>query len=141
MMVATNMDTYLKLTGAAEITSDLTSQKSQEAMWEAYTPDVEIVEPPSLPHGGVHKGRENWLAMSNHMRSLWQQKVWIDEIYDLPDKDLIILASTMEWTANSTGKTVKFPAIEMLYFREARICKIEMFLQDTKLILDTLQSD
>jgi hypothetical protein len=140
-MATKNMETYLKLKEAAEITSDLTSKKSQEAMWDAYTPDVEIVEPPSLPHGGVHKGRENWLAMSNHMGSLWEQKVWIDHMFDLPDNDLIILASTMEWTAKATRKTVRFPAIEMLYFRDARICKIEMFLQDTKLILDTLLPD
>jgi SnoaL-like domain len=138
-MTTKNMETYLKLKESADMTTDLTSKKAQEAMWDAYTTDVEIVEPPSLPYGGVHKGRENWLKMSHEMRSLWQQKVWIDHIWELPDDDLIILGSTMEWTANATGKTVTFPAIEILYFRDARICKIEMFLQDTKLILDTLK--
>jgi SnoaL-like domain len=140
MMATSNMQTYLKLKEAADMTTDLTSKKAQEAMWDAYTTDVEVVEPPSLPYGGVHKGRENWLAMSKQMRSLWQQKVWIDHIWEQADDNLIILDSTMEWTANSTGKTVRFPAIEMLYFRDALICRIELFLQDTKLILDTLQA-
>ena len=140
-MPSRNMETYLKLKEAADMTVDLTSKKAQEAMWEAYTPDVEIVEPPSFPHGGVHKGRENWLAMSNQMRSMWQQKVWVDQIWDLPDNDLIILYTTMEFTSNATSKTARFPVVELLHFRDALICKIEMFFQDTKVILDTLEPD
>jgi hypothetical protein len=140
-MPSRNMETYLKLKDAANMVDDLTSEKAQKAMWDAYSPEFEIVEPPSLPTGGVHKGRDNWLKMSNLMRSLWQQKVWIDKTYDLPDQDLIILYSTMEWTSRETGKTARFPAVELLHFRDALICKIEMFFQDTKVILDTLEPD
>jgi hypothetical protein len=45
----------------------------------------------------------------------------------------------MEWTANATGRTARFPAVELLRFRDGRIAKVEMFLQDTKVILDTLE--
>ena len=133
------METYLKLKERAEFASDLTSEKSQQAMLEAFTPDFEIIEPPSLPQGGVHKGREAWLKMHGIMRSLWHQKVNVEHIWDVPEQDVIVLYSTMEWTANETGRTAEFPAVELLWFRDGLIAKVEMFLQDTKVILDTLE--
>lgn len=133
------MQTYLGLKEAAEFQDDLTSEKAQAAMLAAYTDDVEIVEPSSLPHHGVHKGKENWLKMQNHMRSLWQQKVFVNHIWEVPEDDLIVLHTTMEWTANATGKTATFPAVELLYFRDGLISRVELFLWDTKLCLDTLE--
>lgn len=140
-MPSRNMETYLKLKESAEFAEDLTSEKSQQAMLEAFTPDFEIVEPPSLPQGGVHKGRDAWLEMHGIMRSLWQQKVQVEHIWDVPEHDLIILYSNMEWTANATGRTVSFPAVELLHFRDGLIAKVEMFLQDSKVILDTLDGE
>jgi hypothetical protein len=133
-----NLETYQRLKDQAEFEADLTSEKSQQAMFEAFTPDFEIIEPPSLPQGGVHKGRDAWLKMHGIMRSLWQQKVLVEHTWDLPEDDIIVLYSTMEWTANATGRTARFPAVELLRFRDGRIAKVEMFLQDTKVILDTL---
>jgi ketosteroid isomerase-like protein len=138
-MTSPNLETYNQLKERAQFQKDLTSETSQQAMLDAFTDDFEIIEPPSLPYGGVHKGREDWLKMHATMRSLFQQKVWIEHIWDLPDEDLIILYSTMEWTANSTGRTVKFPAVELLHFRDHKIAQVELFLQDTKVILDTLE--
>lgn len=138
-MTSRNMETYNRLKEQAHFDQDLTAERSQQAMLEAFTEDFEIIEPPSLPYGGVHKGRDAWLKMQGTMRSLFQQKVWIDHIWDLPEEDLIVLYSTMEWTANSTGRTVKFPAVELLRFRDGRIAQVELFLQDTKVILDTLK--
>ena len=138
-MPSRNMETYNKLRNAAEFAKDLTSEQSQQAMLEAFTSDFEVVEPPSLPQGGVHKGIDKWQEMHHLMRSLWQQKVDVKEAWDVPEADLIVLYSEMEWTANATGKTVTFPAVELLHFRDAKIAKVEMFLQDSKVILDTLE--
>jgi ketosteroid isomerase-like protein len=140
-MPSRNMETYIKLTEQGEFEEDLTSERSQKSMLEAFTPDFEICEPPSLPHGGVHRGIDNWLQMHAHyMRSLWKQKVWPRRVWDLPDDDLIILHSEMEWTAHATGRSVRFPAVELLRFRDGKIAYVEMFLQDTKAILDTLDA-
>ncbi|MFI5046312.1 MAG: nuclear transport factor 2 family protein [Acidimicrobiia bacterium] len=137
-MVSRNMETYLKLKEGAEMESDLTSDRSRNAMLDAFTDDFEMVEPPMLPHGGVWKGKEEWTRMQGIMRKHWQQKVDIDKMWDLPDDDLIILYTTMEWTANDTGRVANFPCVELLYFRDALICRVEIFLFDTKLILDTI---
>lgn len=138
-MASKNMETYNRLRESAEMDKDLTSDKSRNAMLEAYTDDFEIVEPPSLPYGGVHKGKPAWIKMQQEMRALFDQKVFFDEIMDIPEHDCILLVSRMEWTAKSTGKEVKFPALELLRFRDGKICKIEMFLDDTKMIMDTLE--
>jgi uncharacterized protein len=140
-MASRNMETYNRLKNSAEFESDLTSEKSQKAMLDAFTPDFEIVEPPSLPHGGVWKGIDNWLKMHEDMRARWQQKVFVEHVWEVPEDDAIILYSTMEWTANATGRTARFPAVEVLRFRDGRVAKVEMFLQDTKVVLDTLEPE
>lgn len=137
--VSRNRETYQRLLAGAEVQHDLTSDRSQRAMLEAFAPDYELVEPPSLPHGGTYKGREEWLAMHEKMGSLWSQKVTPVHIWDVPDADLIVLYSEMEWTARQTGRTLRFPAVELLHFRDGLIRKVEIFMQDTKAVLDTLE--
>jgi hypothetical protein len=134
-----NLLAYRRMQQAAEFEDDITSDKSRQAMWDNFTPDYEIIEPPSLPHGGVYKGREEWAGMNAVMRSLWNQKVKPLHLWDVPDDDLIILYSEMEWTAKATGKTVTFPAVELLFYTDEKIRKVEMFLRDTQVILDTLE--
>ncbi len=140
-MASANYEAYKQLQASAEFEHDITSDRSRDAMWEAFTEDYVIIEPDSLPHGGVYKGREEWAKMNAKMRSLWAQSVTPVKVYDLPEEDLLILYSDMEWTANETGKKIRFNAVELLHFRDAKICKVEMFLPDTKAILDTLEPD
>jgi hypothetical protein len=133
------MQTYLRLTGQADFSEDLTSDTASNAMLAAATPDVEIHEPASLPQGGVHKGHDAWLELHHIMRSLWEQKVETVHVWDLPEDDVIVLYSMMDWTAKATGRQIRFPAVEVLTFRDGLICKVEIFHQDAKAVLDTLQ--
>jgi hypothetical protein len=137
-VASANLDAYHRLIAAAEFEHDITSDRSRDAMWEMFTEDYVIVEPASLPHGGVWQGRAEWAKMNARMRSLWAQTLKPVRILDVPEHDLIVLCTEMEWTAHSTGRRIQFPAVELLYFRDARICRVEMFLQDKKAILDTL---
>lgn len=133
-----NLLAYRRMQELADFEHDITSDQSRQAMWDNFTPDYEIVEPPSLPYGGVYTGRDEWAKMNEAMRALFAQSVKPLHVWDVPDDDLVILYSEMEFTAKSTGKSVTFPAIELLYYRDAKICRVEMFLQDTQVILDTL---
>ena len=138
-MTSRNMQTYLRLTGKADFSEDLTSDTASNAMLAAATPDVEIHEPASLPQGGVHKGYDAWLELHHIMRSLWEQKVETVHVWDLPEDDVIVLYSMMDWTAKATGRQIRFPAVEVLTFRDGLISKVEIFHQDAKAVLDTLQ--
>lgn len=137
-MPSRNLETFLRLREQADF-EDLTSDRSHKATLEAYAPDFEVVEPPSLPQGGVHKGRDAWLDMHGIMRSLWLQKAEVEHIWDIPEHDVIVLYTSMEWTAKETGRTARWPTVQVLTFRDGRVAKVEVFHQDTKVVLDTLE--
>jgi len=140
-MVSRNMAAYRRLHDQADFENDLNGDRSHQAMLAAFTDDFEIVEPASLPHGGSYKGLEEWARMSAKMKSIWDQSVKPTRVLDVPEHDLIVLCTDMEWTAKATGKTVRFPAVELLHFRDGQICRVEIFPSDTKAILDTLEAD
>lgn len=138
-MTSRNMQTYLKLSGQAGFDEDLTSDKSSDAIFSSAQPDVEIHEPASLPQGGVHKGIDAWRELHHTMRSLWDQKVQTLKVWDHPEDDIIILYSMMDWTAKATGRHIRFPCVEILTFRDGLIAKVEIYHQDAKAVLDTLE--
>ena len=139
-MASKNMETLLNLIGGADFKQDRTSPEFQQMMAEVFAPDIEVHEPPCLPHGGVHRGRENWFKVRATMMELWDQKLDVQNIWEVPDAGVIILNYMMDWTGKATGRSVRIPAIEVLTFRDGAIAKIEFFPQDAKLILDTLEA-
>jgi ketosteroid isomerase-like protein len=48
-------------------------------------------------------------------------------IYEDAEKNVIILNYLMNWTAKSTGRNFRMPAIEVLTFRDAKIAKLEFY--------------
>jgi ketosteroid isomerase-like protein len=133
------METYLKLTGQAGFDQDLTSDQASEAIFASAHPDVEIHEPASLPQGGVHKGIDAWKQLHHTMRALWEQKVETLKVWDIPEDDVIVLYSMMDWTAKATGRHIRFPCMELLTFKDGLIVKVEIYHQDAKAVLDTLE--
>jgi ketosteroid isomerase-like protein len=132
------METLLKLMGGAKFNEDRASTEYEKRMSEVFAADIEVHEPPCLPHGGVHKGRENWLKVRRTMMSLWDQKLEVLHIWEVPDADVIMLNYMMDWTARETGRNFRIPAIEVLTFRDGKIAKIEFYPRDAKAMLDTL---
>ena len=140
-MASPNIEAYERMCANADFSADITSERSRRAMLQAFTSDFVIVVPPSLPHGGVWNGRDEWLKMNQMMASLWDAKNLPQRLWDVPDEDIVVLYSYKEWTARATGTRLRFPAVEVLHFREAKICRVEMFVQDTKAILDALKPE
>ncbi len=139
-MASRNMEALLTLLGEGEFKVDRASAEFQRMMAEIFDQDIEVHEPPCLPHGGVHHGRDNWFKVRRIMMETWEQKVDILHIWEVPDQEVIVLNYRFEWTARSTGRSVRFPAIEVLTWRDGSIVKVEFYPQDAKLILDTLQT-
>ena len=135
--MSNNMDILRKLMGGSQF-KDRTSDEFKRAMAEVFASDIEVHEPECLPYGGVHRGRENWLNIRETMMSLWEQKLDVLHMWDLPEDDVIIMNYMMEWTARSTGLTFRQPAIEVLTFKNGQIVKVEFYPQDAKAMVDTL---
>ena len=137
-MASQNMETLLKLMGGAKFTEDRASAEFEQRMSEVFAADIEVHEPPCLPHGGVHQGRENWLQVRQTMMSLWEQKMDVLNIWEVPEADVIMLNYQMNWTSRETGRSFDMPAVEVLTFRDGAIAKIEFYPRDAKAMLDTL---
>jgi hypothetical protein len=136
-----NVEAYERMCANADFSTDITNERSRHAMLQAFTADFVIVVPPSLPHGGIWNGRDEWLKMNEMMASLWDAKNFPQRLWDVPEDDIVVLYSNKEWTARASGIRLTFPAVEILYFRETKICRVEMFVQDTKAILDALEPE
>jgi ketosteroid isomerase-like protein len=138
-MESANLKTLKNL--FSKIESELTSDEFQQTVIEAINEDVVFVQPPSLPHGGVHNGLAGWKTMHSRLSENWKMKATIERYWDLPDEDLVFMYVQMEWMAHSTGKVAKMPALEQVRFRDGKISAAEIFVQDTKAVLDTLEAD
>lgn len=117
---------------------DALAAESTAASWtELFSPGVTLVEPPSLPHGGVHVGLEAFAEVQAKMRELWQQRI-LDAEYWQCAPDRVALRILIEWTATATGKSVTLPMIDLIEFGAGAITRVEAFLFDTAALLATL---
>lgn len=111
-MPSRTIETLLRLAGEADY-ADLTSEQANRAAIGAYSPEFVLVEPPSLPQAGTFRGREEWRAMHDKMRSLGQQRLTVEKRWDVPSENVVVMRTTMEWTANATGRSAAWPTIEL----------------------------
>lgn len=140
-MTSKNMETLQAMIGGGndEFNKDRTSEAYEQRMIQFFHPDIEVHEPPCLPHGGVHKGRETWLSVRRIMMDHWEQKLDILHIYEDTDANVIMLNYMMDWTAKNTGKSFRMPAIEVLTFKDGLIAKVEFYPQDAKAMAESLE--
>jgi ketosteroid isomerase-like protein len=108
-----------------------------ERQLDVFDPEVTIVEPLSLPHGGRHRGVEAYRSLQEHMRALWEQRIESAEYWPCaPDR--VALRIVIRWTARATGRSVVLPMIDMIKFRDGKIIEVEAFVQDTQGLIETL---
>jgi ketosteroid isomerase-like protein len=131
------MEILQNLMGGTQF-KDRTSEDFQKKMAEVFALDVEVHEPECLPHGGVHKGRDNWLQVRRTMMELWDQKIDVLDMWEVPESDVIINHYMLDWTAKSTGRNVRQLAVEVIHFRDGQISRVEFYAHDAKALLDSL---
>jgi SnoaL-like domain len=105
------------------------------ALQRCVHPEIEVVEPPSLPHGGRWKGREGLREMMETRQSVWDNTFDGFEYWDVGDA--VIVYQIVTARAKSTGKTASFPAVRIHKFRDGKLSYLEI-VNDTKAFLDTL---
>jgi ketosteroid isomerase-like protein len=111
--------------------------RTTERQLDVFDPDVTIIEPLSLPHGGRHRGIEEYRSLQEHMRALWEQRIESTEFWQCAD-DRVTLRIVIRWTARATGRSVVLPMIDLIKIRDGKIIEVEAFVQDTKTLIDTL---
>lgn len=117
---------------------DAMGRQSTIESWTAlFSRSVVLVEPPSLPHGGVHEGLEAFGKVQAGMAALWGQRI-VDAAYWQCAADRVTLRIVIEWTAHATGKSVTLPMIDLIEFGDGAITRVEAFVFDTAALLATL---
>lgn len=104
---------------------------------EVFDPHIVLVEPSSLPHGGVHEGIDAFYKVQAGMRELWEQRIEAAGYWQCaPDR--VTLRIVIRWTARATGRSVVLPMIDLIQFGNGKIVGIEAFVFDTAALLGTL---
>lgn len=117
---------------------DAMGQAATALSWtDVLAPDIVLTEPSSLPHGGVHRGLDAFLAVQAGMAEHWQQRIE-DAAYWHCAPDRVFLRIVITWTARATGRTVTLPMIDLIRFGDGKITAIEAFVFDTAALLATL---
>jgi uncharacterized protein len=107
-----------------------------QSAFELYHPALRIEQPASLPHGGVHEGRDGVRAMGATFAQFWDRT--ISEPRRIACKDGVVQVTTQTWTAKSTGRSATVDVVELFSFVEGLIAEIRVFQQDTHRLLATL---
>jgi hypothetical protein len=120
---------------------DVSGNEFREKVLDAYAPDFEMVEPPSLPYGGVYTGRDEFVAMRAALAADWALGVTDLHIWDLPAENVIVKYAMMEFTAHRTGRTATIPSVQVIWFENERMKRVEVFMLDSGVLLETLAGD
>jgi len=106
--------------------------------FELYHPLLRIVQPASLPHGGVHEGREGVRAMGATFAQFWDRTISAPQ--RTASGDGVVQLTTQTWTAKSTGRSETVEVVELFSFRDGMVSEIRVFQQDTYRLMKTLES-
>jgi len=108
-----------------------------EALADVLAEDFAIVEPDSLPYGRVHHGVDGYVALMQRIGGLFELEFEPRGRYALDDTT-VLQRMDVTFTAQSTGRSVKLPVLEILHVFGGRVHRSEVFLADTAALLATM---
>jgi ketosteroid isomerase-like protein len=102
-----------------------------------FSPDLVIVQPASLPHGGEHHGPDAMGTMGATFAEHWEREIGPADLRDWGDG--AVQVTTQTWTSKATGKAATVDVVELFTVDDGLITSIRVFQQDTQALLDTLR--
>lgn len=108
-----------------------------DTFFDAFSEDVVVIEPASLPYGGAYQGRDNFRALFGELYRLWDD--WNVTVEDSTSNgDLVYLMVRFEATARATGTRVAFPIVEIWQVTDGQAVFLQPIYGDTALALEAL---
>lgn len=108
-----------------------------ESAFQLYHPALRIEQPASLPHGGIHEGRDGVRAMGATFAKFWSRTISEPRRMSC-DGGSVVQLTTQTWTAKSTGRSATVDVVELFSFVEGLISEIRVFQHDTHRLIATL---
>lgn len=100
-------------------------------------PDLRLEQPPSLPHGGEHRGHDGMAAMGAAFAEHWDRVIADPRL--VAEGDTVVQLTTQTWTAKATGRSATVDVVELVTVADDLITSIRVFPQDTASLLATLE--
>lgn len=89
--------------------------------------NFECHEPPELPQGGVHRGWNAPVLISEIYRNIWDVDFLDARFWDTGDGDVVVSRYLIKWTHKATKKSVTQPVVELNTIVSGKIVKMEVF--------------
>jgi len=103
-------------------------------------PDFEIHEPPGLPQSGVHRGALAPIEVSNIYRSIWDVEIGGQDLWEAENEDLVVSRYVMTWTSKETGRSMTQAVVELNFFREDKLSRMEVYMSNPQGLMATLDT-
>ncbi len=107
-----------------------------EGAFALYHAQLRIVQPASLPHGGVHQGPDGVKQMGARFAKHWTRTISAPQRSAAGDG--VVQVTTQTWTAKSTGRSETVEVVELFAFADGKVKEIRVFQHDTQRLLATL---
>lgn len=105
----------------------------------AFMPDdFECIEPPGLPQGGLFKGWDAPITISNIYRGIWDIEVLDRQFWDEDGTDILVSRYFIKWTSKTTGRSMTQPVVELNCVKDDKITRMEVFHFDAAGLMATL---
>lgn len=119
---------------------DAVSAGNIEGMLALLAPDLEVVEPASLPYGGVHKGVEAFCKDVIEVM-LGKSEMGASNHRFFSAGDTVVVSMLSSVTSRRTGKVFEMPYLELYTVKDGLITHIEAYPQDTKQLVEFLDAN
>jgi hypothetical protein len=101
--------------------------------------DFECIEPPGLPQGGIFRGWDAPIVVSNIYRSIWDIEVLNQQFWDDEASDILVSCYTIRWTSKVTNRSMTQPVVELNAFKDGKLARMQVLHFDAAGLLATLR--
>jgi uncharacterized protein len=98
-------------------------------------PDVQCIEPSSLPYGGVYKGLESF-AKNVYQRMMDKFDIKIEHYELIGSEVKVAVAMDTTFTSKKTGASLTLPYVEIYTVADSKITLLDVYPSDTKKMID-----
>lgn len=106
-----------------------------DGFYRDFDPNVNLIEPESLPYGGNYHGIANTKFAVNAAIATWDDFAFEIE-HVAAAGDLVFGYVHVRGTGKKTGKTFSFPLVETWRFRDGKVVEFRPFYWDTHKVRD-----
>jgi uncharacterized protein len=106
---------------------------------EALDPNVEVVQPPTLPYGGSYLGKDGFLDLAGRLADAWEfPRPPEPRCFGLDDGRVLVYAQ-FDVISRATRRAFCAPIVELYTVKDSKLTRVEV-LTDTAAALEALRA-